>query len=383
MTITYRKSTWRHSALVALGTLIASVLLSTSALAQYNPNPAPGPYYFVSDQCGNDQCSAAGQFYWRTNHDKITGAEVGTGEVYGGLPNVVQTVANFNLLATLLGDDPASLLHSGQTLVAPATFPALGNPQVQPFAFTVSGSTKKFNLPLGPMLKGVLDDPLAGAKFDLTLPFTDPNVALSNHSALIRGGTNSGVWHVAVDFDHNTHSGDTAGQFDVVAAADGTVVGASADSTSVVLQHTASNGEQFFTIYQHLIPASKPNLPINGSVARGQRLGKIDLITSEDGSTYAHLHFALAINGPGGTVGGKSVPARPYLIDPFGVYDYRRNSGSTTAYNYLPNNTLNAKTHGIIHAYAWRTDPPIGSLLLPEDRVSFNPANLTIVSSGS
>jgi murein DD-endopeptidase MepM/ murein hydrolase activator NlpD len=379
-----------HKVLATLALLII-VFGGSNGHAQYNPNPAPGPYYFVSDSCGDNQCSAAGQFYWRT------GAEVGTGEVYGGQSGAagcspgpgcspfVQTVANFNLLATLLGDNPASLISRGQRQVASATFPALGNPVIPPFAFTsLLLGGKQFNLPLGPNLKRVLDDPLSGANFDLTLPFRDTNVALSDHSAVIRGGPDSGVWHIAVDFDHNTNFNNANGQFDVIAAADGTVESISPDSTSVVLLHTASNGQHFHTIYQHLIPGSKPNLSVNAPVARGQKLGQIDLILQSDNVTrYAHLHFALAIDGPAGTVGGTAVPARPYLIDPFGVYDYRRNFGSSTSYNYLPNNRLDVPTHGRIHAYAWRTDPPIGSLLLTEDCVAFNPSNLTIVASGS
>jgi hypothetical protein len=47
--------------LFARGVILAAMVIwSVLARAQYNPNPAPGPYYFVSDSCGDAACSNAG-----------------------------------------------------------------------------------------------------------------------------------------------------------------------------------------------------------------------------------------------------------------------------------------------------------------------------------
>ena len=142
--------------------------------------------------------------------------------------------------------------------MAPETFDfGGGSLRLQPFAFTATHSSKKHDLPIGPKLRHFLNDPLGGAAFDLTLPFSNAHVALSDHSAIIRGGTTESVWHTAVDLDMN---GDTTRGFDVVATADGVVEGTSATSTSLVIRHVASNRQNFLTIYQHLVPASKAAL---------------------------------------------------------------------------------------------------------------------------
>jgi hypothetical protein len=343
----------RTAILVGLMAGLLALLPRTDARAQYDPPPAPGPYYFVSDQLGTTD-----QFFWRVRQH------------FGG----IKTIPNYNLLAAVLGDDPATLLQPGQELVAPATYDfGGGSVELQPFAFTTAGGTKAFNLPLGPGLRSFLNDPLGGARFDLTLPFADPDVALSFRSAVIRSGDTEAVWHNSVDLDVN---GNTDLGFDVVAPADGTVEGTTAASSSLAIRHTAANGRPFLTIYQHLVPASKAHLQVGTAVRRGDVLGHVQ----EPG--YTHLHFALAVRGPSRTVNGVLVPEMWYLLDPFGVYDYRRDIGSSTTYNYLPSNTLLPPVRGVIHAYAWRTDPPIGSLLLPEDCVGFNPSNLVIQASG-
>jgi murein DD-endopeptidase MepM/ murein hydrolase activator NlpD len=345
---------WPRGTLVGLAAVLATLLPHTDAGGQYDPPPAPGPYYFVSDQLG-----ATDQFFWRAPQH------------FGG----IKTIPNYNLLAAVLGDDPASLLQPGQELVAPATYGfGGGSVDLQPFAFTTAGDTKAFNLPLGPRLRSFLNDPLGGARFDLTLPFSDPNVALSFRSAVIRSGDTEAVWHNSVDLDVN---GNTDLGFDVVAPADGTVEGTTATSSSLAIRHTASNGRPFLTIYQHLVPESKAHLQVGTAVRRGDVLGHVQ----EPG--YTHLHFALAVRGPSRTVNGVVVPEMWYLLDSFGVYDYRRNIDSSTTYNYLPSNTLLPPVRGVIHAYAWRTDPPVGSLLLPEDCVGFNPNTLAIQASGS
>jgi len=326
-----------------------SITISFLSSASFAQNLVPGPYYFVSDKVPGPE-----QFYW------------GGASRYGG----TRVIENYNLLAAVLDDNPSSLVQSGQLLVAEESFDfGAGSVRLQPFAFTEGGSSKK-NLPIGSNLNAFLSDPLGGAIFDLTLPFSDPLVALSSRSALLRVGETStpGTWHTAVDLDV---SGNTSQGFDVVAPADGIVEG-NGTSHTLSLKHKASNGKEFLTIYAHIVPNSKSHLAEGNPVLRGQVLGKVQ------DTGYTHLHFGVAVKGPSRTVNGTVVPELWYLIDPFGVYDYRRNKESQTNYNYLPNNTMAKQVRGIHKAYVWRTNPPIGSLLLNEDCIGFNPATLSI-----
>jgi len=329
--------------------LLLIVTMSFLPIVSFAQTPNPGPYYFVSDDIPGPE-----QFYW------------GGSSKYGG----IRVVENYNLLATVLGDNPAKLVRRGQVLVAQESFDFGAGPiNLQPFAFTEGGGRKR-NLPIGPNLNAFLSDPLGGAMFDLTLPFSDSRVALSDRSALLRFGETStpGSWHTAVDLDV---SGHTSEGFDVVAPADGIVEG-NGNSDTLCLKHKAANGKEFLTIYAHMVPESKSHLTTGSSVVRGQVLGRVQ----SDG--YTHLHFGVAVKGPSRTIGGTVVPELWYLIDPFGVYDYRRNRESQTNYNYLPNNTIATEVRGIHKAYVWRTNPLIGSLLLQEDCVGFNPDRLSI-----
>jgi murein DD-endopeptidase MepM/ murein hydrolase activator NlpD len=340
----------------------AVVLARESAEAQYNPNPAPGPYYFVSDTF-----QTSNQYYWG---GAANGTSQGTGRDTFANVGVIE---NLNLLALVAGDDATLLKKPGQTLVAKETFNfGGGSILLQPFAFTFKGKAKKFNLPIGSQLRNFLNDPLQGAKFDLTLPFRDLNVALSDRSALIRNLDSARAYHTAVDFDYN----GTNQRFDVLAPADGVVEGNSAGDT-LAIRHTAVNNKQFLTIYSHIIPETKQNLNVGAAVVRGQVLGQVDSVPSDE-----HLHFGVAVEVAGRTIETVTIPPKWYLIDPFGVYDYRRNFTSSTGYNYVRDNTLESPIRGRLHSHVWRTDPPIGSLLLPEDCVSFNPNNLTIQASG-
>jgi hypothetical protein len=315
------------------------LLLSPLASRASADTPAPGPYYYMSDGINPNR------FPWGLN------------DRFGGLP----IVENLTLLGTLLGDVPVP--PAGKSLVPTKSysFPKPnGNSEsiiLQPFAY-MDGTTVRA-LPLGDALRQFLDDPLQGADFDLTLPFVSTNVALSDSSALLRVqrqdgsilvNNNEGVWHTAIDFDYN---GNTSVEFDVIAAADGIVAGNLVSdcgpTESVAIKHTAANGTEFLTLYGHLEPLSKAALPVGTAVARGQKIGRL-----KRSDNYAHLHFAVAVRGPRGAVGGKAVPAMWYTIDPFGVYDYRR-TGSD--YTYLPSNTLSATVQPVRHAYVFRTNP--------------------------
>jgi hypothetical protein len=147
-----------------------------------------------------------------------------------------------------------------------------------------------------------------------------------------------------------------------------------------VLRHRATNGREFVTVYQHLAPGSTTHLAVGESVTRGQLLGRVP--DNENGDGYSHLHFMVGVRGPAATVNGTRIPAHWYAIDPFGVYDYRRNLNSQTSYNYLPNNRLDVPTRGVHKAYVWRTDPPIGSIQLPPDCLSVRASSLRITQSG-
>lgn len=294
-----------------------------------------GPHYFITDPINPNQ------FFWRRV------------QAFGG----INVHTNYNLLAYLLGDKPKTTKRLTK-LLTPQRYTYSGNAAVDVpvFVFVDHDGIKKGLLP-GDNLVKFLNNPIKGGKFGLTLPFTESNVALSDASALMRkqrirgsGGTDR-IWHVAIDFDYTRN---TKKIFDVVAPADGRVVHP-AGATTMAIEHRASNGALFLTLYQHLDPSSIPsNL---GRVKRGQFLGRIE----PNAKGYAHLHFGVAVKGPAGVINGKRVPALWYVIDPFGVYDYRRNSTSN-AYNYLPNNRLNARVKGRRHAYVFKTDPPIGSL---------------------
>lgn len=116
---------------------------------------------------------------------------------------------------------------------------------------------------------------------------------------------------------------------------------------------------------------------------RGDLLGKLKAERTSSGGLYAHLHFAVAVKGPAAKINGQNIPELWYLIDPFGVQDYRRNLNSSTAYNYLPNNRMDRPVRGRKHVYVFTHDPPLLALLKEEDCISFNPDQLTISPNGT
>ncbi len=132
-----------------------------------------GDRYFLSEKTKNCKSS-----YW------------GGEDVYGGSIRVIE---NFHLLATVLGDTPFKTLKG---LVPKRWFSFNGTKSValQPFVIqkllkiTKTGKKifPKAAHPIGKNLESFLNDPLDGVPFDLTLPFVDPNVALSDQSALLR-----------------------------------------------------------------------------------------------------------------------------------------------------------------------------------------------------
>jgi len=338
--------------------ILAIAIICAASLQIFSQ--ASGPYLFVSDNVnGVDQFYSEGV------------------ESYGG----IRFNKGLNLLATVLGDDPANQRQGNQQLVPTASFEIVGgNVTIQPFAATVGGNARKFGLPYGARLKEFLYYPLGKAWFDLTLPFDDQNVALSDHSGAVRtpGGS---VFHFAIDFDY---SSDTRHGFDIIAPADGIIEGNSipGGGSSMAIKHTAANGRQFLTYYQHLVPASN-KLAVGKPVKRGDKIGRVESRDADGNPAYTHLHFGVAVKGPARTINGVDVPEMWYEIDPFGVYDYRRNRDSDTAYNYLPNNTITRPVRGMLTRSVFRTNPIIGSLLLPEDCLSIDPGSLSVSRSGN
>lgn len=308
--------------------------------------------YFVTDIEGRDQVLA-----------------ISTGSAFGR----IKAADNYNLLATLLGDNPTTHLAPGQSLIDPVNLTMGGvNFNLQPFVYRESGNSRMKNLPIGSKLSQFLSDPLQGEKFDLTLPFTDKRVALSDRSAFIRLGNDGpgSDYHTAIDFDRTD---DLSKGFDIIAAADGIVLSNPSDGQPIVLLHTTPKGKVFITIYQHLNPSSKSHLNDGDTIKRGDKLGFL-----QEGG-YTHLHFAVAVRVDGGFVGKVMVPERYYLIDPFGVYDYRKNYQSSTTYNYLPNNDLTNIVAGIKGVNVFMTNPINGSFFYKdEDCLSFDPNKLVI-----
>ena len=327
--------------------IAATLYVSASSRAQ-----SPGPYYFVPDRL-----YSKGQAVW------------GKTDSFGGS---IEIVENFHLLSWLLGDRPPN-----NVILAPEqTFDyGSGQLELQPFARVVNLRRNRFALePLleGPRLRAFLNNPLDGDSFDLKLPFRDSRVALSDRSALLRGSGHDKAWHIAIDFDR---SDGTKKGFDVLAPAQGFVVSRSRSGRSVTLEHRANVpifprskikrrvGRRFLTVYAYLEQGSTDHLTVGDPIAQGDWIGRVG-----ESDAHAHLHFAVAVQGPRGRVHGQSIPPLWFAIDPFGVYDYRRNRDSVTDYNYLPDNRLDAVVRGVRHAYVFQTNPPIGSLqVTPRD----------------
>jgi hypothetical protein len=74
----------------------------------------------------------------------------------------------------------------------------------------------------------------------------------------------------------------------------------------------------------------------------------------------------VAIKGPKFRhASGRQIPSLWYAIDPFGVYDYYKNSTNLTTYNYLPDRRPDCFSHrvqGSSHIIQWAAQPLINIL---------------------
>lgn len=266
---------------------------------------------------------------------------------FAGLPIHI----NLNLLAHAVGDDPTVLLPSNATLVPPQQYQFRnggdGNVSVQPFAFTVptDDPDRPRELPIGPSLRSFLDDPLAGERMDLSLPFYDEDVKLgANGGGWVRPLDDDRAYHAATDF--NTRP---SGVFQVGAAADGQLVATSGGY--VVLSHRTDSGREFRTVYVHLDRTTIRHA-VGDTLRRGELLGSNDPATSPP-----HLHFGVAVSAPPVTLAGTAVPSLWYFIDPWGVYDVRDG-------NYLPTGgqIFESPIVGATHTVQWQAQPVFKSI---------------------
>ncbi|MCI1267170.1 MAG: VCBS repeat domain-containing M23 family metallopeptidase, partial [Saprospiraceae bacterium] len=261
---------------------------------------------------------------------------------------------NVYLLALLLGDNPSKLLKIGQTLVNPAKFTYRNQSGFyQPLAYKTCPSCEEKNLPIGGKLKQFLDDYFGdGTNLDLTLPFyTDSTRLGTNGGAWIRRG-DIGSGHGAIDFMQTGHE-----RFDVCAAADGVV---KVKEKGIIILTHRKNGKDFLTAYHHIDMNSMLQWNANDTILRGQKIGKVRMYDGNE-----HLHFMVYLKGPAGRIGGIDIEPRYYAIDPFGVYDYRRNINNLINYNYLPDISSSSRPDsylfqtikGNIHTIQWRKLP--------------------------
>ena len=304
----------------------------------YSQEPPQGPYYFVTAKFNN-----LPQLY---GENKLTS---------GGFNE------NMNILALLLGDKPEDLLKTGQTLVPKVKcFIGRDSFYYQPFAYRGPNGVMK-NLPIGNNLKKFLDNYFGNQEgLDLTLPFyTGNTLPGTNGFAWMRRG-DEGSYHAGIDFmtiDQNLYA--------VNPAADGVISEVFYDQNIVTVMHSRY-GKQFKTGYYHLDSVAVSKLTDTQLVKRGQAFCKIG---DWKNSTNEHLHFAVGLKGPSGVIDGVAIPELFYAIDPFGVYDYRRNHNNLNLYNYLPAFTsdpgkyLEYTIRGAVRKVQWKTNPLIHSLM--------------------
>lgn len=251
---------------------------------------------------------------------------------------------NLNLLAHAVGDTPTNLPPNSQ-LVPPVSYNTGQGTALSLQPFVVSTNNVQTELPIGNRLNAFLDDPLGnGRKMDLSLPFYEPLFKLgTNGGGWFKNDNGEGAFHCAVDFMPSSSN-----KFDVAAAQDGTIVGLG--GTSIVILHNV-DGSEFKTVYQHL-DLQGTNLTSNMAVKRGQFLARMD----PNGTV--HLHFAVAVPAPSFSLNGRTVPKLWYMIDAFGIYDYRKNA-DTANYNYLPRSgaIFDKPIQGATSTIQWINEP--------------------------
>jgi Peptidase family M23 len=280
---------------------------------------------------------------------------------------------NLNLLAYVLGDDPQLLVPTDGNLIFADNYRfgtgTFQNVDLRPFAYTFKRDSPARPRPLsiGPKLQRFLDDPLSGESMGLSFPFRDKNIKL---------GRNGGGWFRDNDDDSAFHGGTdfvTSPQavFNVCAAADGRVLAKPNSNSSdgsgaaIVLSHFTASGKEFRTIYQHLDMTSSPTaITVNANVSRGQLLGSTIDKTTADPDHIIHLHFGVAVLGPAKQVNGVNVPQLWYFIDPWGVYDFRRNNYLSPTGGIFESPILGAK-----HTIQWRARPPLRQMVPASDGV--------------
>jgi murein DD-endopeptidase MepM/ murein hydrolase activator NlpD len=287
---------------------------------------------------------------------------------------------NLNLLAIILGDDPAARLTAGERLVPPFPYRLLhrrilGGREVnlaanalniQPSAIDIStttGSIQPKGMAFGPRLAQFLDDPLCARQpLDLTLPFAEPDLMMAGPGGWLRGNFDN-TFHCAIDFESRPAAANQPQRlFDVAAAADGevlflrSVTDGVPNEGGIVLQHQVAPGVVFHTLYFHM-DKTTITLSVGDRVSRGQVMGKIARWV--DGAIdMSHLHFMVAVQAPTFMLNGQNMPHLWFLIDPCGVYDYRTDN------NYFPrtSNGLGTALRGVDRNIHWATDPMLWSL---------------------
>lgn len=340
--------------------------------------------YFVTNALepnGNPRSNT----YWPEDGGLRFQAFTGAGANYSETPDsnaelVGDYQKNLNLLAIIVGDDPAGRVSTGERL-AP-TYPCrilhrqiLGGRQVnfastnlniQPSAVdrsTTAGSVQPVGMSIGPELVKFLDDPLGNDhSLNLTLPFVDPDLIMAAPGGWLRGNFDN-TFHCAIDFESRPAAPNAPQRlFDVAAAADGVVrflrviSNGQANEGGIVLQHEVAPGMVFHTLYFHMDKTTIP-FSVGDRVKRGQVLGKI--VRWMDGAIdMSHLHFMVAVQAPTFTLNGQDMPRLWFLIDPCGVYDYRTDN------NYYPRTAtgLGTALRGAERKIHWAADPMLWSL---------------------
>lgn len=268
---------------------------------------------------------------------------------------------NLNLLAHAVGDVPRAPQGGGLVRALDYRYGGAGETfPIQPFVFIGASGTLR-SLPIGPNLRGFLDDPLGGEPLALSLPFRDSDLRLGNKGGgYFRRNDDDSAFHGGTDFNK---AGE---QFDIRAARDGTVHSFQTDR--IILTHQTASGRTFRTLYLH-VDLGTFELDAGDAVRRGQFLARTD--PSLAGNT--HLHFGVAVQGPpvmssapaivGGGLARPSevVPALWYFIDPWGVYNYYEHTDTSYETYLAPSGSgvkvFDSQIKGAEHTVHWATEP--------------------------